>query len=193
MRHQKQLQSNIHYLWKTHQRAANGQKPFESPPRRILPGNHSLRWLISSDLRQEALHAKLSRVKGILMTWTRAASEPELGATPSAWLGTTERLQTARALGQAAWVQWERLTLARKNQEEGQMTHCPTSSEVKTQQRVWPLGLDAVAALAPSSAKIKTLAQGHSHSPGAQQQASSPVLVTHFPALKFSNIVLIIL
>lgn len=72
----------------------------------------------------------------------KAASESKLGPwgrgggagramepKPLPGLCTTERLQTAWALGQAAEVQWE--SLARNSQEEVQMTHCPTSSKVK--------------------------------------------------------------
>lgn len=69
-----------------------------------------------------------------------------------------------------------KLTLARKNQEEAQMTHCPTSSKVKTQQCVWPLGLDAIAALAPSAAQIKAVGQQLRRSPGIQRMD-----VTHCP------------
>lgn len=61
-----------------------------------------------------------------------------------------------------------KLTLARENQEEAQMSHCPTSSKVKSQQCVWPWGLDTAAAWAPSAAKIKALGQQHALSLGTQ-------------------------
>lgn len=61
-----------------------------------------------------------------------------------------------------------KLTLARKNQEEAQMTHCPTSSKVKTEQCVWPLGLDIIAALASPTVKIKALSQQYMRRLGMQ-------------------------
>ena len=122
------------------------------------------------------------------MTWTRAASEPELG--PSGGSGRAGR--HTRSWARHQWkapdgsgaapgclVPVGKLTLARKNQEEAQMTHCPTSSKVKTQQCVWPLGLDVIAALAPSAAKIKAVGQQPRRSLGLQPRDLSHCPLPH--------------
>lgn len=106
----------------------------------------------------------------------RVALEPELGsfggecggATPSPWAPHHRKAPDGPGSAPSRLVPVGKLTLARKNQEEAQMTHCPTSSKVKTQQCVWPLGLDIVAALAPSAAKIKALGQQCMLGPGIQ-------------------------
>ena len=66
-----------------------------------------------------------------------------------------------------------------QEQEEAQMTHCPTSSKVKAQQCVWPLGLDVIAALAHFAAKIKAVGQQPRRSLGIQPMARSPCPLPH--------------
>lgn len=97
------------------------------------------------------------------MTWTRAASEPELGPSGGSGRGPHPLLGSAPVEGSRRLGLCARLLgssgKADLGQEEAQMTHCPTSSKVKTQQCVWPLGLDVTAALAASAAKIKAVGQ----------------------------------
>lgn len=98
--------------------------------------------------------------KGGLGAWTGVLWGECGGATPSPALHHREA-PDGPGPAPSCLVPVGKLTLAGENQEEAQMSHCPTSSKVKSQQCVWPLGLDTAAALAPSAAKIKALGQQH--------------------------------
>lgn len=111
------------------------------------------------------------------------------GGAPSPWALHHSEAPDGSGSEPSRSVPVGKLTLARKNQEEAQMTHCPTSSKVKTQQCVWPLVLDVIAALASSTAKIKALSQPTTHAQprNTTNRSLSLSCSTYFSALRVSK------
>lgn len=119
------------------------------------------------------------------LTWSLPAPGELGGGAPRPWALHHSEAPDSSGPAPSCWVPVGKLTLAKKNQEEAQMTHCPTFSKVKTQQCVWPSGLHITDALASPTAKIKALSQQHTRSPGTRAMGLFRCPVPHtFFALK---------